>query len=296
MATEAGSWIQSEGQRSCGRRFSQEPPRESLRSATHPAALLFTKWCDRSARRPPPAHEPQRHLPDALSLRRRVMPPQESWFSVRGFAAGAVFGWMIMRFVLTGVSVASSGGGAARVHAAHPQRPSALQPVSSVVAADTSSFGGAALAAADRSSISDNSPPPPPPSPPPPPPSLHAECVMRAAGDSGSSSSSSSSSRGSGGTVPDDIVLAIMTTEKRHGLIEMLRETWLRDVKALLLTDAPGLSETPKQKVRIWRGHPDCGAADRGGPTIAIANTSFWGDYKWILVSRHRARSARARA
>ena len=34
-----------------------------------------------------------------------------------------------------------------------------------------------------------------------------------------------------------------MTTEKRHGLIEMLRETWLRDAKALLLTDAPGLSE-----------------------------------------------------
>ena len=85
-------------------------------------------------------------------------------------------------------------------------------------------------------------------------------------------------------TVPDDIVLAIMTTEKRHGLIEMLRETWLRDAKALLLTDAPGLAETPRQKVRIWRGHPNCGAADRGGPTIAIANETFWPEgYKWII-------------
>ena len=84
-------------------------------------------------------------------------------------------------------------------------------------------------------------------------------------------------------TVPDDIVLAIMTTEKRHGLIEMLRESWLGDAKALFLTDAPGLAERPKQRVKIWRGHPDCGAADRGGPTIHFANTSFWGDYKWIL-------------
>lgn len=88
---------------------------------------------------------------------------------------------------------------------------------------------------------------------------------------------------GSERTVPDDIVLAIMTTHKRHGLIETLRESWLRDAKALLLTDAPGLAETAKQKVVVWRGHPDCGAADRGGPTIHFANTSFWGDYKWVL-------------
>ena len=97
---------------------------------------------------------------------------------------------------------------------------------------------------------------------------LHAECVGRTRHEP---------------TIPDDIVLAIMTTQKRHGLIEMLRETWLKDAKALLLTDAPGLAETPQQRVRIWRGHPDCGAADRGGPTIHFANTSFWPDYKWLL-------------
>ena len=82
-------------------------------------------------------------------------------------------------------------------------------------------------------------PPPPPPSPPPPA-GLHAECVGRTA---------------AAPTVPDDIVLAIMTTGKRHGLIEMLRESWLSDAKALLLTDEPGLAERPKQRVRVWRGH-----------------------------------------
>ena len=97
---------------------------------------------------------------------------------------------------------------------------------------------------------------------------MHAECVGRATTTP---------------TLPDDIVLAIMTTEKRHGLIEMLRESWLGDAKALFLTDAEGLPERPKQRVVVWRGHPDCGAADRGGPTIHFANTSFWGDYKWIL-------------
>ena len=58
--------------------------------------------------------------------------------------------------------------------------------------------------------------------------SLFAECVERVEAYS---------------TVPDDIVLAVLTTVKRHDLIETLRGHWLRDVKALLLTDAPGLSE-----------------------------------------------------
>ena len=56
--------------------------------------------------------------------------------------------------------------------------------------------------------------------------SLFAECVERVE---------------SASTTADDIVLAVLTTVKRHELIETLREHWLRDVKALLLTDAPGL-------------------------------------------------------
>ena len=57
--------------------------------------------------------------------------------------------------------------------------------------------------------------------------SLFAECVERVE---------------SASTTVDDIVLAVLTTAKRHELIETLREHWLRDAKALLLTDAPGHS------------------------------------------------------
>ena len=56
--------------------------------------------------------------------------------------------------------------------------------------------------------------------------SLFAECVERIE---------------SASTTADDIVLAVLTTVARHELIETLREHWLRDAKALLLTDAPGL-------------------------------------------------------
>ena len=112
--------------------------------------------------------------------------------------------------------------------------------------------------------------------PPPSPPmaldansSLFAECVERVE---------------EGSTSPDDIVLAVLTTVKRHDLIQTLRGHWLRDVKALLLTDAPGLSETAKHKVVVWQGDPNCGAADRGAPALYYANLTWWGEYKWIIM------------
>ena len=126
----------------------------------------------------------------------------------------------------------------------------------------------------------------------------YGECVGRAAGLVDSV------------TVPEDIVIAVMTTAKRHGLIEQLRETWLSPpTKALFLTDAEGLAETPTQKARaapaapharpllsthaprarrrqvvIYEGDPNCGAADRGAPTIYYANASFHGQFKWIIM------------
>jgi hypothetical protein len=171
---------------------------------------------------------------------------ESCFFSPRFFFCGLAVGWLVMRFALS-----------SDVHSttAVSIRPAATRVPELLVAS-----AGVPV------------PPPTPETAPSPPPGpaggLHAECVDRSTGAP---------------TVPDDIVLAIMTTEKRHGLIQMLRETWLKDAKALFLTDAPGLPEAPKQRVRVWRGHPDCGAADRGGPTIALANESFWGDYKWII-------------
>ena len=69
--------------------------------------------------------------------------------------------------------------------------------------------------------------------------SLFAECVERVE---------------SASTTVDDIVLAVLTTAKRHELIETLREHWLRDAKALLLTDAPGLVRRcpPRQSRVPW--------------------------------------------
>ena len=61
-----------------------------------------------------------------------------------------------------------------------------------------------------------------------------------------------------------NVVLAVLTTHKRHDLIETMRGHWLRDVKALLLTDRPGLRETARHKVVVYEGDPNCGAADRG--------------------------------
>ena len=87
-----------------------------------------------------------------------------------------------------------------------------------------------------------------------------------------------------GDTSPDDIVLAVLTTHKRHDLIHELRKHWLRDVKALLLTDRPGLSETERHKVVVYEGDPNCGAADRGAPALYHANRSWWGEYKWIIM------------
>lgn len=124
------------------------------------------------------------------------------------------------------------------------------------------------------------SPPPPAPTPPPTPlpepalaedrnTSLFGECVARVA---------------AGDTSPDDIVLAVLTTHKRHDLIHELRKHWLRDVKALLLTDRPGLSETERHKVVVYEGDPNCGAADRGAPALYHANRSWWGEYKWIIM------------
>ena len=178
--------------------------------------------------------------------------------SLRFFILGFAVGWLVLRY--TPVLI---GGGKAATPAVVNMVP-ARATMQSVLARP-------AAAEATEATLSPDLHPPPPdiPPPAPAPTSLHGECVGRVTGTMR--------------TLPDDIVLAIMTTEKRHGLIEMLRRSWLRDAKALLLTDAPGLAETDKQKVVIWRGHPDCGAADRGGPTIAIANTSFWGSYKWIL-------------
>ena len=69
--------------------------------------------------------------------------------------------------------------------------------------------------------------------------SLFAECVGRVE---------------KGGTTADDIVLAVLTTAKRHELIETLRRHWLRDVKALLLTDAPGLARRCLHSSHGWRG------------------------------------------
>ena len=67
--------------------------------------------------------------------------------------------------------------------------------------------------------------------------SLFAECVERVE---------------SASTTVDDIVLAVLTTAKRHELIETLREHWLRDAKALLLTDAPGLvRRCPPRQPRV---------------------------------------------
>eukprot|EP00966_Prymnesium_polylepis_P093518 2164577-Prymnesium_polylepis.1 len=85
-------------------------------------------------------------------------------------------------------------------------------------------------------------------------------------------------------TVPHDIVLAVLTTAKRHGLIERLRRTWLSDTKAMFLTDGPGLNASELHKVVIFEGQPTCGAADRGGPAIHYANTSFEGQFKWVLM------------
>ena len=124
-------------------------------------------------------------------------------------------------------------------------RPIRLRPAGSLVA----SGSGQRL----RAAVS-----PTPPTPTPPPPalladdrnsSLFGECVARVV---------------AGETSPDDIVLAVLTTHRRHDLILELRQHWLRDIKALLLTDAPGLPETAKHKVVVYEGDPNCGAADRG--------------------------------
>ena len=117
----------------------------------------------------------------------------------------------------------------------------------------------------------------PPATPPLPalPLDAYGECVERVAGVGSAASSEQ--------TAPQDIVLAVLTTAKRHGLIEELRQNWLSEAKALFLTDAPGLAETANQKVVIFKGDPNCGAADRGGPAIHYAHTAFDGNYKWIL-------------
>ncbi|KAL1525162.1 hypothetical protein AB1Y20_020033 [Prymnesium parvum] len=107
----------------------------------------------------------------------------------------------------------------------------------------------------------------------PPPSSPYAECVQRVEGTNTPDP-----------TRPHDIVLAVLTTAKRHGLIQILQRNWLRDTKALLLTDAPGLNDTELHKVVIHPGDPKCGASDRAGPAIYHANASFRGDFKWILM------------
>ena len=42
--------------------------------------------------------------------------------------------------------------------------------------------------------------------------------------------------------------------------------------------------ETARQKVVVWKGDPNCGAADRGAPALYYANLTFWGEYKWIIM------------
>ena len=41
---------------------------------------------------------------------------------------------------------------------------------------------------------------------------------------------------------------------------------------------------TARQKVVVWKGDPNCGAADRGAPALYYANLTWWGEYKWIIM------------
>ena len=42
--------------------------------------------------------------------------------------------------------------------------------------------------------------------------------------------------------------------------------------------------ETARQKVVVWQGDPNCGAADRGAPALYYANLTWWGEYQWIIM------------
>lgn len=127
-----------------------------------------------------------------------------------------------------------------------------------------------------------HSPLPPPPATPDAPPPLPSspfenalidECTQRVG-----------SSRVDDATIPSDIVIAVLTTVKRHTLVSVLQKSWLNQTKALLFTDGPGLNETQNHKVVVYQGRPECGASDRAAPAIFYANQSFQGDFKWIVM------------
>lgn len=64
-------------------------------------------------------------------------------------------------------------------------------------------------------------------------------------------------------TEPTDLVIAVMTTSKRHGLVRMLQQRWLKSTKVLFLTDAPGIEPSELHKVVVYTGDPNCGACHR---------------------------------
>ena len=107
-----------------------------------------------------------------------------------------------------------------------------------------------------------------------------AECVRRVAPPIGLGPREGSTPA----TLPSDIVLAVMTTHKRHGLVEMLRAGWLSETKTFFLTDGPGLMPSELHRVGVYEGDPQCGASDRAAPTIHFANASWWGEFKWLLM------------
>ena len=176
--------------------------------------------------------------------------------SCRWFILGFACSYIVLRSILSSSS-SPSAQGMVRLVPSHARAPHSLQPIG-------------------PEQVSLLSPPRPTTRSPPSPAGRHSECVDRV---------TAAPTARVPPTLPNDIVLAVMTTVKRHGLLNMMRKNWLRDARAVFLTDAPGLEERPNQQVVIWPGNPECGAADRGAPTIHFANVSSRLEgFKWVIM------------